>query len=154
MWSWKKFRTVERALIAAENALETAQARLLAATGRRAPLPPWIARRGLSCMSTPSLEDRHEKAESDLVLVLAEIARAGRNPSPPSSSAGALNEAPAVRASPKSGAALVKAPEQPTARLTSQQRVAAAFEKARAIEDPYKRSLAFADARRLMASGE
>jgi hypothetical protein len=148
-------KTPEQALVAAEAALEAAQGELVALTGKRATLPAAGRAAGEGHASAfrtgTSMEERLAKAESDLAFVRGEIGKAKANPAPAARPpTPATPKAAAPPLAPKSGPALVTAPNTPAGPLTHEQKVAAAFEKAQAIKDPLKRAYAFADARRLM----
>jgi hypothetical protein len=92
--------------------------------------------------NSKTLEERLDESEAALSVALAENVKLKSD-----LVAANARTAPAPKSQPAAPAA-----ETPPAAPTRKQKIAAAFAKAAAIDDPYKRALAFGEARRLMES--
>jgi hypothetical protein len=174
MWL-KKFKTIEQAILTIERELVVARNEISRLTGKPVvatpalPAPEAAEKPERDRVTTrlfggdnvcfKSLEHRLQKDESDLVAVRAEIAKLTSNPGRPVSSqvkagpVGSLANSPAPAPSqPARREAVVRITPPPA--LTKEQRVKAAFAKARGISDPHKKALAFAEANRVIRSAD
>jgi hypothetical protein len=153
------FKTLELAIADVESDLVSVRKEIARLTGKALIETPQLPPRADGPRIIPrTLEARLEKDRSDLAVALAEYAELAGGKGAAASPGTA--RAPASRPQPASAVASIPPqapPASPAARtapaaLTPKQKIEAAFAKARAIADPWKRSLAFADARRLMKS--